>query len=423
MKCKDTYSFVYDIKDKKTKNLFNVNEKIDNIIIYVNMSKNQMIIKDCKHKKKYYIKINRGENGEISYSNAVYYKKKRKIKICLEELENILENIPEIVSHTINLFSINTGEFYYKILYPIKIYTTDKKEIQLDIFMIHFNNKVYFIMEPLDFSNNGYKINFNLEKVSIEKYAILTKTKEELEKMDIDFLMKKTEKLKFLYLPYFYLFGENKYQEKLYKYFNKFFPKEIEIPPVHLYNFLNQLYNLNDCKFSFLNNKFTTNEDIIKDIEKCGDYIEYQDQDNIKRIISQNYNVSIYCNEEENTKFFLQNTLEGFLILNLFNSYQEIVSNDEINPFYLKQFKNLIDVEPYIENNSFLYEFHERIKLLKQFQRLEYEFEKKLGYASAKHEMEMLAYQKKNNTLFIILTIISIVVACVSIYASISVSN
>lgn len=420
MNNKTTYSFALgDLNKSEVNNLFKLSRKKDRTAIGVELAKGNIQIRNVKEDKYYTAIINSNLSAETTISS---FKNKDGIELLNSELEAVAELIPEYVIHIINVFNITSGDFYFKILHPILIFTDEGMEIQLDIYMIYFENRVYFLIEPLDFANNGVDLVKDIHEIKIKKYLVMDNTDAELEnahKLLEQNISNRIHKNRYFWNICLKCFGEERFKERLKEISinekDKVFQKEVEVKNIDIGMLLMEYYGINTSLY-MINNYFTdNNSDSLSTLYSMQDYMEFKSQNGVKKIISPYYNISIYDKYTDKDKFFIENTVEGLLILSVFTKYSCIFDSNELNPHELSKSLGINMIADYENLTPYFYDFYEKIIQLKQFKRLENKLKLKQQYSTACYEKEMLKYQKRSNIAIIILTIISTIAAVASI--------
>lgn len=424
MNKKITYSLALDdFNELIIKKTFELSKKKDRTAISVELSKGQMKIRNVKDDKYYTAHIEQTWDGETRMYD---FKDKRGEVLPEQELEGVAKLIPEYIHHIISAFNISNGDFYFKILHPILIFTEEGTKIQLDIFMIHFDNRIYFLIEPIDFENDNIEFDKDIHEIKINKYIVMDNTACEL-KLAEEIVEKNTKnrlrKKKYFWHIYQKISGELKFQEKIKSIFReeyyKIFQEEVQVDNISIDALIMEYYDI-ETSCHMLNNYFTDDINCTpQNIYTMADNKEFTLRNGVQKIISPYYNVSIYNNYSDKEKYFIENTIEGLLILNVFGKYEDIFASNNINPHDLSKILGINKIADYENLSPYFYDFYEYIKRLKQFKRLENKLKLKQQYSTACYEKEMLKYQKRSNIAIIILTIISTLVAVASIAISI----
>lgn len=426
MNKKITYSLALDVVNESViKKIFELSKKKDRTAISVELSKEKMQIRNVKDNKYYTAHIEQTWDGKT----RMYDFKDKKGDVLLEqELDGVAKLIPEYIHHIISAFNISSGDFYFKILHPILIFTEEGMKIQLDIFMIYFDNRIYFLIEPIDFENDNDNIEFNkdIHEIKINKYLVMDNTVSELklaEELVEENTKNRLKKKRYFWHLYKMINGELKFQEKMKSIsreeYYKIFQDEVIVDDIGIDTLIKEYYDI-ETSCHMLNNYFTDNVNCTpQNMYTMTDNKEFTLRNGVQKVISPYYNISIYNNYSDKEKYFIENTLEGLLILNIFGKYEDIFASNNINPHDLSKILGINKIADYENLSPYFYDFYEYIKQLKQFKRLENKLNLKHQYSTACYEKEMLKYQKRSNTAIIILTIISTLAAVSSIAISI----
>lgn len=421
------YSFIYHVTGKKElKKLIKTYPQKDMTKIAFDINKEVMTVNDIKNKKKYRAEMSLDYAGMSIYDFVGIDGNKENLN--KKEINKLIEEIPlELFGVFSKIYSLE-NYVYIKRLYPIMI-KMKTKTIQLNIDMIFCGKTVYFLIEPRDMDNPDKEITENLNELDLIGYSILNKSEEELEKIDEEeFFSKKRNKYKFLDFLYSKFLSEKKQKNILNKYYQKllknnpekFYPQNIEIEEMQLNEFLYKYYELNFGRSIWLDNMFINKDEgnrnevkvKINDL-KGKDYRSFHSGDSVRRIISKNSNISIYENESQKKKLFLKNLVEGFIILHIYNEYEEINGNNNINPHNLKKESSLNRIINWRTFGVFSEEFYEEVLELKYIKKLEIEFQNKLNYSKAYFDQQLVKEQKFTNILIII---VALVTCAISIY-------